>query len=402
MSEPEKVKLPRLQLKKNEDRRLRLGHQWVFSNEIDTKATPLKGITPGEVVELVDCRGQVLGTGYANPNSLIAARLVSRLARHPFSSALIMHRLKVALALRERLYTRPYYRLVYGESDGLPGLVVDRFADLLVVQLTTAGMEVRKDEIIAALKKLCAPQTIHLRNDSSVRPLEGLECYVETVVGSLPESTRIEEHGLTFEAPMARGQKTGWFYDQADNRRHLKRWVQGARVLDLFSYVGGWGVQAATQGAASVTCVDESATAIEYVRRNAALNAVEGRVTAIESEAFAALKQFREAKTQFDVIIVDPPAFIKRRKDAKKGLEAYERLNELAMRLLPRDGILISCSCSYHLSREDLVKLLHRRARHLDRQLTILAHGHQSADHPIHPAIPETEYLKVIFTRVHY
>lgn len=398
----ETTPLPRLQLKKHEDRRLRLGHQWVFSNEVDTKATPLKSIKPGDTVELIDYRGQVLGTGYANPNSLIAARLVSRIARHPYSMSLIRHRLKVALALRERLYAQPFYRLVFGESDGLPGLVVDRFGDLLVVQLNTAGMEVRKDEVLTALQKLCSPATIYLRNDSSVRSLEGLESYVEIVTGNLPDAAQVQEHGLTFEAPLALGQKTGWFYDQTDNRRDLGRWVRGARVLDLFSYVGGWGIQAAAQGAASVTCVDESATAIEFVRRNADVNGVKDRVAAVQSEAFQALKQFHESQTKFDVIIVDPPAFIKRRKDAKKGVEAYERLNETAMKLLPRDGILISCSCSYHLSREDLVKLLHRRARHLDRQLTILAQGYQSVDHPVHPAIPETQYLKVIFTRIHY
>lgn len=393
---------PRLQLKKNEERRLRLGHQWVFSNEIDTQKTPLKALASGGAVELFDYRGQSLGTGYANPNSLIAARLMSRLAKHPFSMALIAHRLNVALALRERLHPEPYYRMVFGESDGLPGLVVDRFNDILVVQLTTAGMEVLKDEIIVALKKLVGPKTIHLRNDGAVRSLEGLDSYVETVEGSLPDVATVHEHGLTFEAPMAKGQKTGWFYDQADNRRDLERWVRGARVLDLFSYVGGWGVQAAVQGAASVTCIDESAIAIDFVRRNAELNQVAGKVEAIQSEAFQALKQLKEAKESFDVIIVDPPAFIKRRKDGKKGLEAYERLNEMAMKLLPRDGILISCSCSYHLSRPDLVKLLHRKARHLDRQLTILAQGYQSVDHPVHPAIPETEYLKVLFTRIHY
>jgi 23S rRNA (cytosine1962-C5)-methyltransferase len=373
----------------------------VFSNEVDTTNTPLKAFSPGDIVAIRDIKGKVLGTGYVNPNSLIAARLVSRDPHYPFNASLIVHRIKVALAMREKLFPAPYYRLLFGESDGLPGLVVDRFDDVLVVQITTAGMERQRQAIIDALNKVLSPDVIMLRNDNAIRDLEGLERYVEVAQGKMPESVELYEHGNPFVAPLAGGQKTGWFFDQHDNRRDLGRWVNGARVLDVFSYIGGWGIQAAKNGAASVLCVDESPLAMEYLQKNAELNEVDDIVSGLQGEAFAALKSLKEAGETYDVIVVDPPAFIKRRKDYKKGLEAYQRINGLAMRLLSRDGLLISCSCSHHLGRADLIQALNRAVRHIGgRELQIVAQGFQAADHPIHPAIPETEYLKAVFSRV--
>ena len=393
--------LPVLQLKRNEDRRIRQGHCWIFSNEVDTANTPLKSFEPGEVVEIRDARNKVLGTGYVNPHSLISARLVSRDPHYPFNGSLIVHRLKVALALRERIFPGPCYRLVFGESDGLPGLVVDRFDDVLVVQVTTAGMELRRQEVIDALVKVLAPRVIVLRNDNAIRDLEGLDRYVEVALGEMPEAVELIEHGVRFEAPLAGGQKTGWFFDQHDNRRDLGRWVRGARVLDVFSYIGGWGVQALKQGAESAMFVDESPLAIEYVGRNAEHNGVEAQTSVLREEAFSALKSLKAAGESFDVVVIDPPAFIKRKKDYRKGLDAYQRINGLAMRLLNRDGILISCSCSHHLGRNDLTQALNRAVRHIGgRDLQILWQGSQAADHPIHPAIPETAYLKAVVCRI--
>ncbi len=393
--------LPVLKLKRGEDRRIRQGHCWVFSNEVDTTNTPLKSFEPGEVVEIQDARGKPLGTGYVNPHSLISARLVSRDRHYPFNGSLIVHRLKVALAMRERVFPAPYYRLVFGESDGLPGLVVDRFDDVLVVQIATAGMERQRQEIVDALVKVLAPRVIVMRNDNAIRDLEGLDRYVEVALGELPETVELIEHGTRFVAPLAGGQKTGWFFDQQDNRRDLSRWVQGARVLDVFSYVGGWGIQALRHGAESALCIDESPLAIEYVERNAALNGMETQLGVLREEAFSALKSLKHADESFDVVVVDPPAFIKRKKDFRKGLDAYQRINGLAMRLLNRDGILISCSCSHHLSRADLIQALNRAVRHIGgRELQILWQGGQAADHPIHPAIPETAYLKAVVCRI--
>ncbi|MBT4606720.1 MAG: class I SAM-dependent rRNA methyltransferase [Thiotrichales bacterium] len=393
-------KLAPLKLKKGEDRRLHAGHLWVYSNEIDTAATPLSGFAAGQQIEIQSAGGKVLGNGYINPNTLIAARLVSRNSSYRLDQSLITHRLKVALSIRERLFPGPYYRLVHGDSDGLPGLVVDRFGDTLSVQITTAGMELLRDAVIAALEKVLKPSVIVLKNDTPARLTEGLEQSVECVLGEAPERVALEENGVRFEAPLMSGQKTGWYYDHRISRERMQHYVSGLRVLDLFSYIGGWGVQAAVAGAKEVICVDASEKFLEQVHHNAALNNVTDQVATLHGDAFDALKELRNAKEQFDLIIVDPPAFIKRKKDQKSGLQGYRRINELAMRLLSRDGILISASCSHHLQRSQLKSLLLASSRHIDRNLMLLEEGHQGPDHPIHPAIPETEYIKTFFGRV--
>ncbi|ACL73819.1 putative RNA methylase [Thioalkalivibrio sulfidiphilus HL-EbGr7] len=364
-----------LRLRKNEERRLLAGHAWVFSNEVDIAATPIKDLTPGQPVLIEDHRGKAIGTGYANPQSLICARLVSRDKAHPFNASLLVHRLKVALSLRERLFTEPCYRLAYGESDGLPGLVVDRYGDVLVAQVTTAGMEVMQDAILEALHKAVHPKAVLWRNDSPVRELEGLDLYMRPALGEVPETVTLTEHGARFHAPLLSGQKTGWFFDQRDNRAWLARVSRGMKVLDLFSYVGAWGVQAALNGAESVTCVDASGDALESMAANAAENGVGDRVSGVKGDAFEVLKQLREDQARFDVVITDPPAFIKRRKDVKEGTAAYRRLNQMAMQVMAKDGLLIACSCSQHLEAASLEAQLWGAARHVDRSLQILCPG---------------------------
>jgi 23S rRNA (cytosine1962-C5)-methyltransferase len=389
-----------LRLNRNEDRRLRAGHVWVFSNEVDTRVTPLSAFEAGQAIVVEDSTGHAIGTGYVNPHALICARLVSRDTKYLLDQSLITHRLNVALALRERLFDAPYYRLAFGDSDGLPGLVVDRYDNILVAQITTAGMERVKDAVIGALNKVLRPSAILFRNDTSSRALEGLPSYVETAQGEIPDRVTVEEHGLRFETSLATGQKTGWFYDQRMNRARLRSYVRGARVLDVFSYLGAWGVQAAAAGAESVLCVDSSPAAAEGIRRNAELNALAEKIQVQRDDAFDALKRLRAERQRFDVVVVDPPAFIKRRKDIKEGGAAYQRLNQMAMQVLAKDGYLVSCSCSYHLPREELRDILLKTSRHTDRFLEIIEEGHQGPDHPVHPAIPETAYLKAYFTRV--
>jgi 23S rRNA (cytosine1962-C5)-methyltransferase len=371
----------------------------VYSNEVDTVSTPLKAYTPGQQVQLLAHNGKSLGTAYVNPNSLICARLVSRDARYPLDRSLIAHRLNVALALRERLFDQPCYRLVYAEADQLPGLVIDRYGDVCVVQCTTAGMEAVKDEVLAALDKVVRPTGVLWRADSAVRQLEGLDSYRE-VHGSVPEQVEVTEHGVKFAVSLLQGQKTGWFYDQRMNRARLRSYVKGARVLDVFSYVGAWGVQAAAAGAGEVMCVDASEAALEQVHANAAANGVSERVATLQGDAFEALAQLRLDQQKFDVVVLDPPAFIKRKKDAKAGEQAYHRLNQLGMQLLAKDGILVSASCSQHLAEAQLQTILLQSSRHIDRSLQILERGHQAPDHPLHPAIPESAYLKAFFCRV--
>jgi 23S rRNA (cytosine1962-C5)-methyltransferase len=394
------MSLPSLRLKANADRRLRAGHLWVYSNEIDVAATPLNGFAAGDQAILETTGGKPLGIVAMSPNNLICARLLSRDVKHVLDKSLLVHRINVALSLRDRLFDKPCYRLVYGDSDLLPGLVVDRFFDILVVQLASAAMERHKDDVLAALIQVCKPSGILLKNDSAARDAEGLERYVETPFGVVPEWVALEENGVKFEAPVIDGQKTGWFYDHRMNRARLAPYVKGKRVLDLFSYIGGWGVQAAAFGASDVMCVDASSFALDGVERNAALNGLTDQVACVEGDVFEALKQLKASEERFDVIVADPPAFIKRKKDLKNGEGAYRRLNEQAMRLLNKDGILISASCSMHLPEDDLQNILLTSARHLDRNIQLLERGAQGPDHPVHPAIAETRYIKSLTVRL--
>jgi len=390
----------RLRLKKNADRRLKAGHLWLYSNEIDIQATPLKTVEPGSQAIIEAANGKPLGIAYVNPHSLICARVVSRDVNVRLDRSLLVHRFNQALALRERLFDKPFYRLVHGEGDLLPGLVVDRFGDVLVVQLNTLGMERLAEEVIAALDKVLSPRAIVFKNDTSGRRQEQLESKVSVVHGELPEPVLLEENGVRFVAPVLDGQKTGWFYDHRANRAWLNALVEGKRVLDLFSYIGGWGVQAAAHGAREVLCVDRSAEALERVAENATLNGVDDRVAVGEADAFEALAALKADGEQFDVVILDPPAFIKRRKDIANGERAYARLNREAMRLLGRDGLLLSASCSMHLTTERLVECVRGAVRHQDRHGQILYQGGQGPDHPVHPSIPETAYLKALGVRV--
>jgi len=391
------MSLSELRLKKNEDRRLRAGHVWVFSNEIDNKLTPLKNFTPGEEIRVVAHDHTRLGIAYVNPHSLISARLFSRDTRTRLDQEFFNTRIQQALAMRERLFSRPFYRLIFGESDGLPGLVVDRFDEALVVQITTFGMEEKKLLILEALRHAMPNVTsILFRNDSQSRSMEGLENYVAAGYGEPPQKILLEENGLTFAAPLWDGQKTGWFFDHRLNRSRLKDYVSNQRVLDVFSYLGGWGIQAACAGAKEVLCVDSSAFSENWINENSQHNGVQDKVKVLCEDAFFALKNLHQQKEKFSVIVLDPPAFVKKLKDQKEGLLAYQRINELALKLLEPGGILISCSCSMHVSYNDLVQAVRRASLNTKNELQILERGHQAQDHPVHIAIPETDYLKMI------
>ena len=390
----------RLRLNKNADRRLKAGHLWIYSNEVDIKETPLKNFTAGEAALVEASNGKTLGVAYINPHSLIAGRVMSRDPEMRLDRSLFVHRFNQALALRQRLYAKPFYRLIHGEGDLLPGLVIDRFGDVLVVQLNTAGMQALADEIVDALEKVIKPEVIVFRNDTGGRRQEGLEAHVDVVKGTLPDEVLIEENGTRFVVPVLNGQKTGWFFDHRENRAWLNSQVAGKRVLDVFSYIGGWGVQAAASGASEVLCIDASGPALEQVARNAELNGVQEQVAIGEGDAFEALAALKADGEQFDVVILDPPAFIKKRKDISNGERAYARLNREAMRLLGRDGLLLSASCSMHLATERLVDVVRGSVRHQDRHGQVIFQGHQGPDHPVHPAIPETAYLKALGVRV--
>ena len=398
MSDSSRVaELPALRLKRNEDRRLHAGHLWVFSNEVDAQQTPLTKFAAGELVRVLAHNDRALGLAYVNPQSLISARLLETWTIPDV--AWLAARIRAALALRERLYAKPYYRLVYGESDGLPGLVIDRYGSACVVQIGTAGMERLKLQIQQAVQQVLHCDALLFKNDSPAREMEGLTGYVEAAQGKFEELGKVVEDDLEFQAPLAEGQKTGWFFDQAANRRALSKYVRkGARVLDVFSYVGAWGVRAARSGAREVLCVDSSAAALEIAAANAERN--KAKIVGLRGDAFDVLEDMVQKGARFDIVVIDPPAFAKRKKDLPKALAAYKRLNQLAMRVAAEDGILVSCSCSYHVSFEDLREAIAKAAKAADKHLQILEMGGQSPDHPVHPAIPETRYLKAYFCRV--
>ena len=389
----------RLSLKRGEDRRLAAGHPWVFSNEVDTDRTPLAAFEPGDLAIVEADRGRFIAHAYVNPHALICARIVSRDPRGPIDEALLAHRLETALQLRRRLRQEPFYRLVFGEADGLPGLVLDRYGDLIVGQIATAGMEALKPLIEQAVTGVLSPAALFWKNDSAARGLEQLPTYAEAAFGVVPEEVEVEEGGVSFRAPLADGQKTGWFYDQAANRARLRPYLKpGARVLDVFSYVGAWAIEALCAGAGSAVCVDSSADALRFADRNAGANGVS--IECLREDGFDALKALHERGARFDAVILDPPAFIKRKKDIPKGQAAYRKLNQLALPLVEPEGLLVSCSCSYHLAEAELLAAVQAAARHCSRFVQVLELGGQSPDHPVHPAVPETRYLKALFCRV--
>lgn len=393
------MSLPHVILQKDQHRRILAGHDWIYSNEIDNQKSRLKSFEPGSLVDFISQHGKWLARGYLNPHTLIAGRVLTRHPDEAVDDPLLRRRVDAALALRNRFYPAPYYRLIHGESDRLPGLVVDRYGDVLVLQVGTAGMERMTDRIIDVLVETTGARTVVLRNDIGSRELEGLAKSVGVVRG--PEVDRVDlfEGDLVFSIPVIDGQKTGWFFDQADNRLRLGRHLQGGRVLDVFAYLGAWGLRAARSGASEVVCVDTSATALAGISAGAAGNSL-ANVRTLQGDAFDVLDAMLAAGERFETVIVDPPAFIKRRKDEKTGIAAYERVNAAALRLIEPGGTLVAASCSHHLQRDEFVRLVQRAARRTDRSLRLLEQGGQGPDHPIQPAMPETEYLKALYFAV--
>ena len=386
-------------LRKGADRRLRGGHLWVYSNEVDGVRSPLGGFSAGDTVCVRSADGKLLGSAYMEPQALICARLYAPVEQRGLDQAFFRSRLETALAGRQAAFEKPFYRLVYGDSDILPGLVVDRFGDYLVVQLNNEGIECHREPLLQALIATVQPRGILVRGDSRSRREQGLPDDSEVVYGEVPRQVLLEENGVQFLAPVYDGQKTGWFYDHRMSRARLAPWVRGKSVLDVYSYIGGWGIQAAAFGATDVCCLDSSAQALEGVAANARLNDLESRVSVRRGSAAETMAVMRSEGCQYDVVILDPPAFIQRKKDLKKGIAAYRRINELGLRLLKPGGLLVSGSCSMHLSRADLISAMQQAAVRAGCQLRVVEQGAQGPDHPIHPAIPETEYLKAVFAR---
>ncbi|MFZ5426135.1 MAG: class I SAM-dependent rRNA methyltransferase [Thermodesulfobacteriota bacterium] len=393
------MNLPILHLKKHEERRLMSGHLWVFSNEADTAMSPLGSFKPGDHALVMSAREKPLGVAYVNPGSLILARICDKNPKAVIDRSWLRERVSHALALREALFDKPYYRMVFGEGDHLPGLVVDRYGDLLSVQLLTAGMERMREDVLDVLDELVRPSAMLLKGDVRSRQLEGLPMEVETVLGTPPDVVEVPEGDGVYRASLAAGQKTGWFYDQRPNRLGIRKLCQGRRVLDVFSYVGALGIGAALAGASEAVCVDSSRAALDHVDDNARLNKVEDRVTSIKGDADNVLEQLAKEGRRFDVISLDPPAFVKRKKDLEPGLGAYHKVNKLAARLLEPGGFLLTASCSQHLEAWQFQRIT-ASAISGRRRAQLVWKGGQGPDHPVHPSMPETDYLKSLLYRV--
>jgi 23S rRNA (cytosine1962-C5)-methyltransferase len=387
--------LARVILNPSQEKRLLAGHDWVFSNEI--KEVKCDGEPKaGDLAIVVTSTGHELGLAFYHPNSLIAARMLTRSPKEPIDAGFFKTRLAAAIKYREQVCPgENAYRLCFGESDGLPGLVVDRYGSILVLQVLSAGIERRLDMVKTALEELLAPKGIFLKNDHRTRTLEGLPLESKILSGAVPERVPIVESGLRFVAALGEGQKTGHFFDQRDNRAFLKPYFPGRTVLDLYCYTGGFAIAAAKAGAKSVFAIDSSGPALALAKENAKLNGVEGAVTFDEGDAEAALDSFAGLRQPFkpDMIVLDPPSLVPAKKHLPKALRMYSRLNSLALRALPRGGLLATATCSHHVSREDFVKMLRDAQAKAQREVRMISLRGQAADHPILLAMPETEYL---------
>jgi len=392
--------LARLRLKKREERRLEAGHLWVFSNEVDTAVSPIKGIVPGTAAIIESASGKFLAHAYVNPASLICARITSRNKSIPFNATVLRERLMQALGLREQMFDEPYYRLVHSEGDFLPGLIVDRYGDVIVAQITTAGMELFKDELVDALVGMTGVSALCFQNDTPVRHLEGLPSYVEWAHGTAPNELHIRENNLDFIVPTELSQKTGWFYDHRSSRLALRHWVQNKRVLDLYSYIGGFGLNAAQAGAAQVLSVDASEAATVAALLNAQRNQLQTNYQAETADAVEKMRELFVAGEQFDVVVLDPPAFIKRRKDRDAGLRHYALNNRLALKLLKPGGIVLSASCSQSFSLHDLQQVMRAGVPKGFQGLQVLESFQQASDHPVNIAMGESLYLKGVIARL--
>lgn len=385
--------LVELTLKPNEEDRLNRGHLWVFSNEL--AAVP-KTVPPGTLALLKTSKGKTMGVGFFNPNSLIAFRLLAREPR-PVDQEFFKDRLQAALDRRKRwLGDARSFRLCFGESDGLPGLVVDKYEDCLVLEVLSAGIELNLELVVAALDAILKPKAVYVRNEHPARALEGLSGQSRTLLGTLPETVVIEEDGLKFLVGLGKGQKTGYYFDQRENRKAVAPLAKGKNVLDLYCYTGSFALYAARAGALRVVAVDSSGPALELARESAKLNGLEGKVLFEEGDAEGILDEFSSARRQLmpDMVLLDPPSLVPSRKHLPQALKAYSRLNANAFRLLLGGGVVVTSTCSHHVSHEGFMDFLRDAAGKSQKTARLLELRGAAKDHPVLLTMPETEYLR--------
>ena len=384
---------PAIRLAPGRHTRLRAGHPWAYSNEV-AMTREAKALPPGSIVRLEDSAGGALGAAMFNPRPLVSARLLAADPDAAIDREFLAARLARALALRERLFEAPYYRLAWSEADGLPGLVLDRYGDAAAAQLNTAGMDRLAEPLTAALLEAVGLRTVVFRNDSSARALEGLPSEISHAGAPIEGPVEIVENGVRFLADLGAGQKTGWFYDHRENRARVAALARGADVLDAYSYLGGFGLQAAAAGARSVVCVDRSEAALALGAEAAGLNGVAAACEFLRGDVFATLEEFAREGRGFDIVVCDPPAFVKSRKDLASGLKGYRKLIRLAARCVRPGGLLFAASCSHHVDAGQFAEALRGGLRNIRRGGRVLYRGGAGPDHPIHPYLPESAYLK--------
>jgi 23S rRNA (cytosine1962-C5)-methyltransferase len=384
---------PVVTLLPKQEKRAEQGHPWIYSNEAVLDAAA-KALPPGTLVTVLTSEGRRLGVASFNPHPLVSLRIFDRDPGRRIDAGFFAARLKRALEIRTKLFAEPFYRLIHAEADGMPGLIVDRYGDALVCQINTAGMALLEAPLLEALDKVLKPATIVLRNDSPARTLEGLELETRIVRGAVEAPFRVRENGCEFLADLSGGQKTGWFFDQRPNRAFIADLAPGARVLDVYSFTGGFGVLAAARGAAEVALLDRSEPALALATRAAELNGVGDRIKTMRGDAFEILESLAASKDRFDIVILDPPAFVKSRKDLGPGGRAYRKLARLGSALVGRGGFLLAASCSHNMGLEPFGEAVRHGIQDAGRTARLLHTGFAGPDHPVHPALPESAYLK--------
>ncbi len=386
-------KSPTLQLQPRQSRRVRDGHPWVYSNELVMDAAA-KALKPGEVVRVVDEHGRFVAVAHFNPHTLIAARVLARNDNN-LAANFWEEKLSRALAMREQLFATPHYRLVHAEADGLPGLIIDRFGNDFVMQANTAGMDRAKNEIAEALVKLFKPASILLRGDTGARTLEGLAEEVTLLHGAAPKELIAHENGLDYVVDASEGQKTGWFYDQRRNRALVASLAKGKSVLDLYTHSGGFGLLAAKAGASKVVCVDRSDLALQLAAQTASRAGLKAAFEKADVFEYCA-----KDGQQYDVVVADPPAFAKSKKDVGAASKGYRKLAKLAAAHVKAGGFFFMASCSHAITRERFDEEVAAGLQEAGRQGAILARVGADMDHPTHPALPESNYLKGVIWHV--
>ena len=389
--------LPIVHVVNGRQKKLLQGHPWVYGNEIER----VEGeIEDGGLVTVVDFRGRYMGTGFYNSKSLITVRLLTH-RQEEITDELIASRVKAACDYRRFVMNRPgtdSCRLIYGEADRLPGVIADRFGGVIVLQVLALGMERFTQTIADALLACEKPDCLLLQNDDAIRRKEGMECFTRVLYGTLPEENIIHENGVKLAVDVLGGQKTGYFLDQKDNHLFVRQFCKDARVLDCFSYIGAFALNAAAAGAKEVTAVDISEAAVQLIEKNAALNGAD--ITAVCANCFDFLRAQVKAGEKYDVVVLDPPAFTKAHANMASACRGYKEMALSAMRLLPAGGVLATHSCSYHMPEEVFVNTVLSAAQDLHRQVRVITLRRQDIDHPVLAGYPESHYLKSLWLQM--